>query len=262
MKFFVSLLILSLVFVSCKKDEDDPIVESDCLFATTNTSYSELDLSEASNGDLFIMNLNVDDDANGMMIDLNCDGIDDLRITGEADQDWVGYSTISTSKLSIVTLNSNTFVLQDSIVDSTFTLSTADTTNFNIDFYQLVSSYQESGSVLTSETTNSYVTNVDSTSVLLANDPRWTYAYSPQTVRRRYKNVSDFDYGPDMNGYTQYIMDIIEYDRGIAPNHTASWVPIKFVTDEGKVKMGFIKLKPQLYNGFINVGVDCWGIQP
>ena len=261
MKFLVPLLVVSLTFVSCNKDEDDPVDESNCLFDTTNTSFSELDLSQTSSTDLFTMVLNVDDDANGLRLDLNCDGTDDLQIFGESDVDYVGYSTISTAKLSIKTLNTNTFVLTDSIIDSTFNVSTADTNGFTIDYYQLTSSYQDNGSVLTSTTTNSYVTRVDSNAILLGNDPRWTHSYSAHVVRDRYRNVSDFEYGPDGNGYTQYIMDILDYRRGIVPNHTLSWIPIKFVTDEGNVKMGFIRLRPVLHNGFISVGVACWGIQ-
>jgi hypothetical protein len=261
MKLFASLLILSLVFSACDKDDVDPNTESNGLFTTTSTSFSELDLTQINNGEMFVMNLDIDDDANGLTIDLNGDGVNDLRIVGDADQDWVGTSTIKSSNLGIVTLNSNTFVLRDSVPDSTFNLTTIDTNSLSIDYYQLVSSYQESGSVLTSETMNSYVTDVDSTSIVLSNDSRWTYFYTYQAIRNHYKNTTDHNFGPDSNGYYLDVTDVIEYSRGIVQNYTVSWIPIKFITDEGNVKMGFIKLKPRIYTGFMNVGVDCWGIQ-
>ena len=265
MKFFTSLLILGLLFSACDKDDVDPnsnpTTESNCLFTTTSTSFSELDLTQINNGDVFVMNLGIDDDASGLTIDLNCDGINDLRIIGEADQDWIGSSTIVSSSLSIKTLNSNTFVLRDSISDSTFHFSSIDTNNLGIDHYQMVSSYPVNGSVLTSNTMNSYVTNVDSTSTVLGSDPRWTYFYTHQAIRNHYKNTTDHNFGPDSNGYYLDVTDVIEYSRGIVQNYTVSWIPIKFITDEGNVKMGFIKLKPRIYTGFMNVGVDCWGIQ-
>lgn len=261
MKFLTPLIILGLILFSCKKDEIETVSESDCLFTSTSNSYSALDLGQLNNSDVFIMNLNADDDANGLRLDINCDGINDIEIAGDADQDWVGFSTIASSRLSITTLNSNTYVLKDSIVDSTFSAISADTNNFQIDFDELVSSYPTSSSVLTSTTTNAYVTNVDSNAVLLENDPRWTYSYYEQLVRDRYKRVDNFDTGPDANGYMHYVNQVWEYNRGIAPNHEFSWIPIKCVTTEGYVKMGFIKLRMALHNGFINVGVDCWGIQ-
>ena len=55
-----------------------------------------------------------------LTIDLNCDGINDLRIVGEADQDYLGSTTMKSSELRISTLHSKCFHSFDSIIDSTF----------------------------------------------------------------------------------------------------------------------------------------------
>ena len=267
MKSFLPLLLLVLALTSCKKEENiHPVPESTCLFATTDISYSELDLSQANSGDLFIMNLDVNDDANGLQFDLNCDGIDDVYIYAGANNYYPLYSSNLYSKVSIAALNSNTFLLRDSIADSTFHVNTWDTTGSLITEYDLTTSYTVNGSVLTEEMTYFFVTNVDSTAVIMGNDPRWSNMNGNniefQTVRFRRLNTSTYSWGPDSNGFMREGTHVVDYKRGIAPDQEISWIPIKFVTDEGNVKMGFIKLKPQLYDGAAEVGVECWGIQP
>ena len=97
MKKFIYLLIFCFTIFSCKKrgctdsnatnynadaTKDDGSCEygSNCLYTTINTSFSELDLSQTNNDNLFIMNLNEDYNSSGLTIDLNCDGINDIRI--------------------------------------------------------------------------------------------------------------------------------------------------------------------------------------
>lgn len=260
MKVILPILVLVLVISSCEKDDVPPVAEPTCLFTTTSTSFSELDLSQTNNDDLFIMNLDVNDDANGMRIDLNCDGADDLLIaTSVVDQSNLGTNLLS--KVSIQTLNSNTFLLRDSTVLYRFFSESIDTNNFDITHYELTSSFQPNGSVLLDETTNLYPINVDSNSVLTSNDPRWTYQSSAQIIRSRRIATSTNDWGPDSNGYTHYLTNALDYRYGIVPDQAISWIPIRFVTDQGNVKMGFIKLKPELYEGAAEVGVDCWAIQ-
>ena len=82
------------------------------------------------------MNLNEEFNSNGSLsIDLNCDGINDLRIVGEADQDYVGSTTTKSSELRISTLNSNVFILLDSIIDSNFYVSNADTAKMEYNLF-------------------------------------------------------------------------------------------------------------------------------
>ena len=282
MKLLIILLTFCFAIGSCKKrgctdpnainynadaTKDDGSCEygSNCLYTTINTSFSQLDLNQTNNGNLFIMNLNEDYNSSGLTIDLNCDGINDLRIDGEADQDWIGSSTTKSSELRISTLHSNVFILLDSIADSTFNISTNDTVNFNINSYNLTSSYQANGSVFSSSTINSYVTHMDSNSILMANDPRWTFTHpfssqSSQIVRNHYEYTYTFS-GAAGNGYYVDATNINDYQRGIVPNYSISWIPIKFINNENQVKLGYIKLTPKIYTGYMNFEIAAWAIQ-
>ncbi|MDG1841338.1 MAG: hypothetical protein P8I93_03210 [Crocinitomicaceae bacterium] len=282
MKIFVFLLIFCFAIVSCKKrgctdpnainfntdaTKDDGSCEygSNCLYTTINNSFSELDLSQTNNDNLFIRNLNEDYNSSGLTIDLNCDGINDLRIDGEADQDWIGSSTTKSSELRISTLHSNVFILLDSIADSTFNISTNDTTNFNINSYNLTSSYPANGSVFSSSTINSYVTPMDSNSTLMANDPRWKFTHpfssqSSQIVRSHYEYTYTYS-GAAGNGYYVDATNTNNYYRGIVPNYSISWIPIKFITNENLVKLGYLKIIPKIATGYITFEVDSWAIQ-
>lgn len=247
------------------KDNGSCEYRSNCLYTTINTSFSELDLSQTNNDNLFIMNLNEDYNSSGLTIDLNCDGINDLRIDGEADQNWIGSSTTKSSKLRISTLHSNVFILLDSIADSTFNISNNDTVNFNINSYNLTSSYQVNGSVFTSSTINSYVTNVDSNSILIANDPRWTFTHPlssqySQIVRSHYEYTYTYS-GAAGNGYYVDATNINDYHRGIVPNYSISWIPIKFINNENQVKLGYLKVIPKIYTGFMSFEIAAWAIQ-
>ena len=283
LKNFLYLILFCFAIFSCKKRgctdpnainynanaiKDDGSCEygSNCLYTTINSSFSELDLSQTSNNNLFVMNLNEEFNSDGSLsIDLNCDGINDLRIVGEADQDYVGSTTTKSSELRISTLHSNVFILIDSIADSTFNISTNDTTNLNINSYSLTSSNQANGSVFSSSSINNYVTHVDSNSTLMANDPRWTFTHpfssqSSQIVRSHYEYTLTYS-GPDANGYYVDATVINEYNRGIIPNYSISWIPIKFITNENQVKLGYLKVNPKIYTGFMNFEVDSWAIQ-
>lgn len=282
MKFIIILFAFCFAFFSCKKRGcTDPIATnyntdatkdngsceygSNCLYNTINSSFSELDLSQTNNDNLFIMNLNEDYNSSGLTIDLNCDGVNDLRIDGEADQDWFGTTTTKSSELRISTLHSNVFILLDSTSDSTFNIYNIDTVNLNINSYDLTSSYQANGSVFSSSTINSYVTHMDSNSILLANDPRWTFTHpfsiqSSQIVRSHYENTTTFSGGAG-NGYYVDATNISEYLRGIVPNYSISWIPIKFITNENQVKLGYIKVIPKINTGFMTFEVDSWAIQ-
>ena len=282
MKNFLYLFLFSFAFVSCKKrgctdpnatnynadaTKDNGSCEygSNCLYTTINTSFSELDLAQTNNDNLFIRNLNEEYNSNGLTIDLNCDGINDLRIDGEADQDYIGTTTTKSSELRISTLHSNVFILLDSIADSTFNISNNDTVNFNINSYNLTSSYQANGSVFSSSTINHYVTHMDSNSILMANDPRWTFTHpfssqSSQTVRTHYEYTYTYS-GAAGNGYYVDATNTNNYYRGIVPNHSISWIPIKFVTNENHVKLGYLKVIPKIYTGFLNFEIAAWAIQ-
>lgn len=254
------LFILGIILIaSCKKDDVDPNASANGAFTPTNTSFSELDLSQTTNADLYIIELNVNDDANGMILDLNADGQGDLRINGSADQDWFGQTATSESNLTLTPLNQNTFLLSDSNIDSTFNFSTSDTNTVNIQYYQLTSSDSTAGSNLTQTNTNFYCTHEDNTATVLANDSRWVS--NSQIIRDHYKSTSSYYYGPDANGFYLDIEDVIQYKRGIVPNSQISWIPIKFISSEGNVKLGYLKLRPSLSFGFINVGLSGWAIQ-
>ena len=278
--FFIYLPILCLAILSCKKQgctdpysinynddakKDNGSCEyiSNCLYRTLNKSFTELDLGDINNCDLFFMNIN--DDSDSLTIDLNCDGINDLRIFGEADQDYVGSATTKSSELRISTLHSNVFILLDSIADSTFNVSNADTFNLNINSYSLTSSNQANGSVFSSSTINNYVTHMDSNSILMASDPRWTFTHpfssqSSQTIRTHYEYTTTYS-GPDANGYYVDATVVNDFNRGIIPNYSISWIPIKFITNENHVKLGYLKVIPKISTGYMNFEVDSWAIQ-
>lgn len=261
MKQFCFILFLTLL-TSCNKDKVDPNGDSSfssCTFISTSTSFSQLDLTQTDNSDLYFLELNVSDDANGMIFDLNCDGIGDLRIDGSSDQDWFCQTSTASSNLTLTPLNQNTYILSDSRIDSTFHFSSADTSGINIDEYQLISSYSVTGSSLTQTNTNFYCSQQDSTTTVLANDVRWVS--SPQVIGDHYNSTSTYYFASDPNGYNHDISDVREYIRGIIPNYQVSWVPIKFITNDGNVKLGYLKLRPSLYFGFVNVGLTGWAIQ-
>ena len=283
MKNFLYLFLFCFAIFSCKKrgctdpnainynanaikDNGSCEYGSNCLYTTINSSFSELDLGQTNNDNLFIMNLNEEFNSNGSLsIDLNCDGINDLRIVGEADQDYVGSTTTKSSELRISTLHSNVFILLDSIADSTFNVSNADTFNLNINSYSLSSSYPANGSVFSSSSINGYVTHMDSNSILMANDPRWKYtspfsSQSSQKIRSHYEYTQTYS-GPDANGYYVDATVINDFSRGIIPNYSISWIPIKFITNENQVKLGYLKVIPNIYTGYMNFEVDSWAIQ-
>ena len=291
--FFISLL-FCFAFFSCKKrgctdpgainfnadaSKDDGTCEygSNCLYETLKKSFTELDLSNTNNCDLFVKNVNEDYQSGstpgtpiygGLTIDLNCDGINDLRIDGESTQEWTGfldtsYSTLS-AELRISTLHSNVFILLDSVVDSTFNYTGIDTNNLDILNLNLTSSNQDSGFVFSSSEVNSYVSNMDSTELLMADDPRWTYIhpFSPHSIVRSHYNHTSY-YSIENNGNGYYYAETVrnEYDRGIIPNHKISWIPIKFITNENYVKLGYIKVAPRLGAGYLNFELVSWAIQ-
>ena len=261
MKQFYFILFLTLL-TSCNKDKVEPNGNSSfssCAFSSTNTSFSQLDLAQTNNSDLYFLELNVSDDVNGMVFDLNCDGIGDLRIDGNSDQDWFCQTSTASSDLTLTPLNQNTYILSDSRIDSTFQLSSVDTSGTSIQDYQLVSSYSVTGSILTQTNTNFYCSSQDSTTTVWANDSRWVS--SPQVIRDHYKSTTTYYFGSDQNGYSHDISDIQEFNRGIIPNYQVSWIPIKFITNDGNVKLGYLKLRPSLYLGFVNAGLAGWAIQ-
>ena len=287
MKKFIYLLIFCFSIFSCKKKgctdsgainfnpdatKDNETCEygSNCLYETLNKSFSELDLSNTNDCDLFIMNVYEDFQSGGRTFDLNCDGIDDLRIDGESDQQWTGFLDTSNSTLSaelrISTLHSNVFILLDSAIDSTFNYTTIDTNNLDILNLNLTSSIQDSGFIFLSSEENLYVSNIDSTELLMANDSRWTYTdpFSPQPsqiLRTYYNHTSYYSVENNGNGYSYVETVRNEYDRGIIPNHKTSWIPIKFITNENNVKLGYIKVAASLGGGYLNYEVISWAIQ-
>ena len=184
MKNFTYLFIFCFAFFSCKKQgctdpgainfnpdatKDNGTCEygSNCLYETLNKSFTKLDLSNTNDCDLFIMNVYENFQSGGRTFDLNCDGIDDLRIDGESDHQWTGFLDTSNSTLSaelrISTLHSNVFILLDSAIDSTFNYSSIDTNNLDILNLNLTSTNQDSGFVFLSCEENLYVSNMDST---------------------------------------------------------------------------------------------------
>ena len=288
MKKFIYLLIFCFSIFSCKKKgctdpsainfnpdatKDNGTCEygSNCLYETLNKSFTELDLSNTNDCDLFIMNVYENFQSGGRTFDLNCDGIDDLRIDGESDQQWTGfdwgtsYETLS-AELRISTLHSNVFILLDSAIDSSFNYSSVDTNNLDILNLNLTSSEQDSGFVFLSSEENLYVSNMDSTKLLMANDSRWTYTdpFSPQPsqiLRTYYNHTSYYSVENNGNGYSYVETVRNEYDRGIMPNHKISWIPIKFITNENQVKLGYIKVAASVGGGYLNFEVVSWAIQ-
>ena len=290
--FFLYLPILCLAILSCKKQgctdpysinynddakKDNGSCEygSNCLYETLNKSFTELDLGHINNFDLFFMNINEDSDS--LIIDLNCDGVNDLSIFGQSEyflySDDINTDVIrNSSKLSISTLHSNVFILLDSTTDSTFTYYNIDTNDFHITNLNSVSSNQVIGSVLSSIEENSYVINMDSTEILTADDARWTFTnplsnQASQIVRSHYHYSVYNSWGFNGNGYSYDEIVIDEYERGIIPNQKTSWIPFKFINDENHVKLGYLKVVPQLVTAlmsdgpFMSLGVSSWVIQ-
>lgn len=285
--FFLCLPVLCFAILSCKKKgctdpysinynddakKDNGSCEygSNCLYETLNRSFTELDLVNTNNCNLFINNVNQDYLSDSLTIDLNCDGIDDLKIDGQSDQQWTGFGDLSYSELSaelsISTLHSNVFILLDSTKDSIFTYSSIDTNNFNILSLNSTSSNQDIGSVFSSSEENSYVSNMDSTKLLMADDSRWTFTHpispqSSQLVRSHYELTSYYSAENNGNDYSYNETVINGYERGIIRNNRISWIPIKFITNENYVKLGYIKVVPRLGLGFMNFEVVSWAIQ-
>ena len=287
--FFLCLIVICFGIVSCKKrgctdpfainynvdavkDNGSCEYSFNCPYETVNVSYTELDLGDVNNCDLFVMN--IDEDLDSLNIDLNCDGINDLSIFGESEHFWASDDmnsdiSLHSSKLSISTLHSNVFILLDSNTDSTFTYHNIDTNDFHITNLSSVSSNQTIGSVFSSFEENSYVSNMDSTNILMADDARWTFTSSfsnpsSQIVRSHYRYATYYStfYG---NGYSYDEIVIDEYERGIIPNEKISWIPFKFVNNENQVKLGYLKVEPRLGSdlmiGFMSFGVSSWVIQ-
>jgi hypothetical protein len=99
----------------------------------------------------------------------------------------------------------------------------------------------------------------------MASDPRWTFTHpfssqSSQIVRSHYEYTLTYS-GPDANGYYVDATIINEYNRGIIPNYSISWIPIKFITNENHVKLGYLKVIPKISTGYMNFEVDSWAIQ-
>ena len=287
--FFLYLPILCLAILSCKKQgctdpysinynddakKDNGSCEygSNCLYETLNKSFTELDLGHINNFDLFFMNINEDSDS--LIIDLNCDGVNDLSIFGQSEyflySDDINTDVIrNSSKLSISTLHSNVFILLDSATDSTFTYQNIDTNDFHITNLSSVSSNQVLGSVFSSIEENLYVSNIDSAHILMADDPRWTFTSSSSTpnsqiVRSHYHYATRYSTS-NWNGYSYDEIVIDEYERGIIPNQKTSWIPFKFITNENHIKLGYLKVLPRLGSdlmmGFMSFGVSSWAIQ-
>ena len=283
------LFILCFTIMSCKKrgctdpcainynaeavkDNGSCEYSSNCPYETMTTSFTELDLGDANNCDLFVMN--IDEDSDSLNIDLNCDGVNDLNIFGQSEQYWVSDDmnsdvTLLSSKLSISTLHSNVFILLDSTTDSTFTYQNIDTNDFHITNLSSVSSNQVLGSVFSSIEENLYVSNIDSAHILMADDPRWTFTSSSSTpnsqiVRSHYHYATRYSTS-NWNGYSYDEIVIDEYERGIIPNQKTSWIPFKFITNENHIKLGYLKVLPRLGSdlmmGFMSFGVSSWAIQ-
>ena len=286
------LFILCFTIISCKKRgctdpcainynaeavKDNGSCEyiSNCPYEKINTSFTELDLGAANNCDLFVMN--IDEDLDSLNIDLNCDGVNDISIFGQSEYFWTSDDINSdvifnSSKLSISTLHSNVFILLDSTTDSTFTYHNIDTNDFHITNLSSVSSNQVIGSVFSSIEENSYVSNMDSTAILTADDARWTFTnplsnQASQIVRSHYHHTGIISYDFFGNGYSYDEIVIDEYEGGIIPNQKTSWIPFKFINDENQVKLGYLKVFPRLVTGlmtggpFMSFEVSSWAIQ-
>ena len=100
----------------------------------------------------------------------------------------------------------------------------------------------------------------------MANDPRWTFTHplssqSSQIIRMHYENTTTYYTVDNGNGYSVDATVINDYQRGIVPNYSVSWIPIKFITNENQVKLGYLKLIPEIYTGYINFELAAWAIQ-
>ena len=288
--FFICLLVIFFDVVSCRKRgcidpcainynadavKDNGSCEyiSNCPYKTINLSSTELDLGDANNCDLFVMN--IDEDSDSLTIDLNCDGINDLSIFGESEHFWSSDDmnsdiSLHSSKLSISTLHPNVFILLDSNTDSTFTYHNIDTNDFHITNLSSVSSNQAIGSVFSSIEENLYVSDMDSTKILMADDARWTFTSSlsnpnSQIVRSNYRYATYYSTEFNGNGYSYDEIVIDEYERGIIQNEKTSWIPFKIVNIEDNVKLGYLKVVPRLGSdlmmGFMSFEVSSWAIQ-
>ncbi len=256
--------IFSLAFVlfiaSCRKDKVPVPVEepvNTCAINPTGTSYTELDLSVV-NSDLYTVNFSVPQNAQGMMLDFDCDGGADLQFSVSSSDSYNPPFHWEQSQFTLTPLNTRTYLLGDVKSDSTYIISIADTSGIYINNYQLTSSYFASGSALQQVNNTTYLTNFDSTQILFENDPRWTS--SSLIGLRQYRLHQSFQYA-DANNYIHYIDDNQEFNRGIIPNGSLSWIPFKFITKSGEVKMGYLKVKPMLWWSSIDLKIEGWAIQ-
>ena len=256
------LIALFMALTACKKENTPPAtIASLCggNFTKTTISFSELNLNQANNPDLYYITLDVSENIDGVSYDINCDGVGDIKFSATADQDWFGNTEIKYGRLFIEPLNSNTFILADSTMDSTFISNSIDTNGVNILENQLQSSYPIIGSTLQQVNQAIYATHYDSTSTLYANDIRWTS--STQTILDYYRRGEDYYFGPDTSGYYHDILSLTEYKLGIVPNYSISYIPVKYIENNGAIKLGYFKLRPSVSFGFSSAGLTGWAVQ-
>ena len=115
LSLYISTILMALT--ACKKENTLPVTTGSLCgdnFTQTTTSFSELNLNQANNPDLYYITLDVSENIDGVTYDINCDGISDIRFNATADQDWIGNTEIRYGRLFIEPLNSNTYILADS----------------------------------------------------------------------------------------------------------------------------------------------------
>lgn len=195
--------------------------------------------------------------ADQLHLDFDCDGQEDLLFQITSSDYYVDGYHISQSNFKVKPMNLNVFILGDTTVDSTFYQFNSDTTDMFINQSSFTTSYFINGSTLESQNTNTYITNVDPQGIIYANDSRWSN--SLLTALYHYKQTYSLDFSDGL--YSYYVTTLTETMRGVIPNYSESLIPFKYITNSGKIKLGYIKLTTNVYFGSISVMVSEWAIQ-
>lgn len=250
-KTILTITVLGLLLFSCRKDpeltEEQQQGSSCAEYEQTTNSYDQLIIDSLITAELYNKSIPQAGPHFDLAIDIDCDGVGDFQFEGEGDADWIGSSTITQSSLRFKSLNPNLYVYTYQNQDTTYQYNLEDTVGMVIYYDSQTTSYYQPGATFQSENTATYVKGFVEGDTLIASDPGWNNG--TVTLRSNYKNGSDWQYGPDGNGYSQDILDLDEFNRGSISSN--EYIGLKYDGPNG-VKLGYIDWAGYVTGSFVD----------
>ena len=228
MKKLALITFTLLAITACKKDE----VPACNKHTSISQSESELDLAIDSESELFSIEFDASESVEEKAFDLNCDGVADIHIgvVSEWTQTYTSGSQSHTFKILIQPLNTETFILAETVTDSIYSTETIDSSGSMVTEEYYYSTDWTEGATFYDLKEDVFALPLYAGETLSATDERWIN--DMVHLRSHWWHSGHYD-----------ITVEYDYSRGLFPLDKMSFLGIKF-EDETGIKLGYLKIRP------------------